>query len=104
MNIKLGMVMDPIESIKTHKDSSFAMLLAAQARDWEIYYLQPHDLALRDGCCVARMHSIRVEDNPAAWYQVTGEKTMPLEYLDTVLMRKDPPFDMEYIYTSYILD
>ena len=104
MNIKLGIVMDPIESIKIHKDSSFAMLLAAQARNWEIYYLQPHDLALRDGRCVASMQSIRVDDNPAAWYEVTGEKTMPLEYLDTVLMRKDPPFDMEYIYTTYLLE
>ncbi len=104
MNIKLGMVMDPIESIKIHKDSSFAMLLAAQARNWEIYYLQPHDLALRDARCVASMQSIRVDDNPAAWYEVTGEKTMPLEYLDAVLMRKDPPFDMEYIYTTYLLE
>ncbi|MEN8178187.1 MAG: glutathione synthase [Pseudomonadota bacterium] len=104
MNIKLGMVMDPIESIKIHKDSSFAMLLAAQARNWEIYYLQPRDLSLRDGRCLAKMHSIRVADDPAGWFEITGEKTLPLENLDVVLMRKDPPFDMEYIYTTYLLE
>ncbi len=104
MNIKLGIVMDPIESIKTQKDSSFAMLLAAQARNWEIYYLQPHDLSLRDGRCIAKMHSIQVDDNPTAWYKITGEQTQPLESLDAVLMRKDPPFNMEYIYTTYLLE
>ena len=104
MTIKLGMVMDPIESIKIHKDSSFAMLLAAQARNWQLYYLQPQDLSLRDGNCVAKVQAIRVTDDPAGWFEITGEDIVPLESLDVVLMRKDPPFDMEYIYTTYQLE
>ncbi|MEN8167092.1 MAG: glutathione synthase [Pseudomonadota bacterium] len=104
MSIKLGIVMDPIESIKIHKDSSFAMLLAAQAKGWELYYLQPEDLTLRDGHCHARMRRLLVEDNPTGWYEFLDEITAPLESLDSVLMRKDPPFDMEYIYTTYLLE
>jgi glutathione synthase len=104
MSIKLGIVMDPIESIKIHKDSSFAMLLAAQAKGWELYYLQQEDLTLRDGHCHARMRRLLVEDNPTGWYEFLGEMTAPLESLDSVLMRKDPPFDMEYIYTTYLLE
>lgn len=104
MSIKLGIVMDPIESIKIKKDSSFAMFLAAQARDWEIYYLQQHDLSLRDGRCQARIRRLEVEDNPKRWYRFLGEERVLLDSLDVVLMRKDPPFDMEYIYTTYLLE
>ncbi|MGD8587979.1 MAG: glutathione synthase [Chromatiales bacterium] len=104
MSIKIGVVMDPIDSIKIKKDSSFAMLLAAQARQWEVYYLQQQDLSLRDGRCFARMHRLQVFDNPAGWYDLQGEVAAPLDSLDAVLMRKDPPFDMEYIYTTYLLE
>ncbi|MDJ0806977.1 MAG: glutathione synthase [Gammaproteobacteria bacterium] len=104
MKIKLGMLMDPIESINIHKDSSFAMLLAAQERNWEIHYLQQQDLSLQGGHCVANLHAIKVEDDPTGWFEITGEHTLPLEELDVVLMRKDPPFDMEYIYTTYLLE
>jgi glutathione synthase len=104
MSIKLGVVMDPIESIKINKDSTFAMLLAAQARQWEVYYLQQRDLSLRDGRCIARMQRLGVRDDPGGWYDLQGEITAPLDSLDSVLMRKDPPFDMEYIYTTYLLE
>jgi glutathione synthase len=104
MSIKLGVLMDPIESINIKKDSTFAMLLAAQARGWEVYYLQQKDLSLRDGRCFARLRRLRVEDNPAGWYEFLNEEVTPLDSLDTVLMRKDPPFDMEYIYSTYLLE
>ncbi len=102
--LKLGVVMDPIASIKIHKDSTFAMLLAAQARGWRLFYMEQRDLSLRDGVCHARTRELRVEDNPAGWYRLDEASLMPLQQLDAVLMRKDPPFDMEYIYTTYLLE
>ena len=104
MTIKLGVVMDPIGSIKIYKDSTFAMLLAAQARGWEIHYLEQQDLSLRDGVCLARTRELLVEDNQAGWHRFGDAHQMPLHELDVVLMRKDPPFDMEYIYTTYLLE
>lgn len=104
MNITLGIVMDPIESINIKKDSSFAMLLAAQARGWTLKYMQPGDLSLQDGVSLARMQEISVQDSPDQWFSVLDETTAPLSSLDAILMRKDPPFDMEYIYTTYLLE
>jgi glutathione synthase len=102
--IRLGVVMDPIGSIKIHKDSTFAMLLAAQARGWRLLYMEQADLSLRDDQCQTRVRELEVEDNPAGWYRLGEARNMPLQQLDVVLMRKDPPFDMEYIYTTYLLE
>ncbi|MEO6697411.1 MAG: glutathione synthase [Gammaproteobacteria bacterium] len=104
MTLRLGVVMDPIASINIKKDSSFAMLLEAQRRGWPIAYMEQGDLFLRDGKTYARMRSLRVEDNPKHWFELGGETTEPLTALDVILMRKDPPFDMEYIYTTYLLE
>lgn len=104
MTIQLGVVMDPIESINIKKDSTFAMLLAAQTRGWDIFYIQQKDLSLRDGHCHASLRKLKVMDDPTGWYEFLAETSAPLESLDTVLMRKDPPFDMEYIYTTYLLE
>jgi glutathione synthase len=104
MNKVMGMVMDPIESIKIHKDSSFAMLLAAQSRNWTLNYMQPHDLSLRDGVCYANASRIRVKDDPDEWFSVIDQQQIPLHQMDLIMMRKDPPFDMEYIYTTYLLE
>lgn len=104
MAISLGMIMDPIADISLHKDSSFAMLLAAQSRDWPLYYMEQNDLFLRDGVVYAEMRSLSVEDNPAGWFQLGPSQVRPLSELDVVLNRKDPPFNMEYIYTTYLLD
>jgi glutathione synthase len=104
MSIKLGVVMDPIESINIIKDSTFAMLLAAQSRGWDIYYLEQNDLSLHNGRCQARMRKLHVVDDLSDWYEFQDEQITALEWLDTVLMRKDPPFDMEYIYTTYLLE
>lgn len=102
--ISLGVLMDPIDSIKIKKDSSFAMMLEAQRREYDLYYMQQSDLFLKDGCVYARMYPIRVKDDPQSWYQLGEAITQPLHILSTVLMRKDPPFDMEYIYTTYLLE
>jgi glutathione synthase len=104
MTIKLGVVMDPIESIHFHKDSTLAMLLAAQARGWELYYMQQADLFLRDGQCQAAMSRLEVMDNSGSWFTHVEQETRPLGVLDAVLMRKDPPVDMEYMYTTFLLE
>lgn len=102
--VTLGVVMDPVGSIKPYKDSTFAMLLEAQARDWEIHYMEQPDLYVRDGVAGARAQGIEVTDNNQSWYTLGDIRDIALADLDVILMRKDPPFDMEYIYTTYILE
>jgi glutathione synthase len=104
MNISLGVVMDPIETITIKKDSTFAMMLEAQTRGWQLWYLELGDLFLRDGLSHARQRRVEVMDDPACWYRVLEEREAPLSSLDAVLMRKDPPFDMEYVYATYLLE
>ena len=104
MTIKIGIVMDPISDIKIHKDSSFAMLLEAQSRGWELYYLEMQDLYLDNGRCFAISKKLTVQRDPENWYQLEEPIEHPLADLDAVLMRKDPPFDTEYIYATYLLE
>ncbi|CDH06371.1 glutathione synthetase [Xenorhabdus bovienii str. oregonense] len=102
--IKLGIVMDPISSIKIKKDTSFAMLLEAQKRGWEIHYMEMNDLYLHQGEARARTRLLTVEENLQQWYQFGSEQEIALDNLHVILMRKDPPFDTEYIYATYILE
>jgi len=102
--MKLGMVMDPIAGIDIRKDSSFAMLLAAQALGWEIYYMEMADLFIAGCTPCARMRRLTVADNPGRWFEFGAESTAELEKLDSILMRKDPPVDMEYIYITQLLE
>ena len=104
MSIKLGVVMDPISEITVKKDSSLAMLLAAQARGWSLHYMEMKHLHLRDGICYGHMAPLAVRDNPQSWFDLAEAQTRPLSELDVVLMRKDPPFDMEFIYATYLLE
>lgn len=104
MTISLGVVMDPIQNITIHKDSTFAMLLEAQRRGWDIWYMEQSDLFLEGDQTYSRMQQLQVKDDPAHWYDLLSEQTAPLDNLDVVLMRVDPPFDMEYIYTTYLLE
>jgi glutathione synthase len=100
----LGVVMDPIESIKPKKDSTLAMLLAAQRASWDVVYFRQQDLAIRDGAPLGRGRRLAVKDDPESWFELGAAWDGSLESLDALLMRKDPPFDMEYIYTTYILE
>jgi glutathione synthase len=104
MKLKLGIVMDPLEDIKTAKDSSFAMLLAAQKRGWTLHYMQQSDLYMKDAIAMARACVTEVEDDPDHWFKTQSPRDIKLSSLDVILMRKDPPFDMEYIITTYILE
>jgi len=100
----LGVLMDPIDSIKYHKDSTLAMLLAAQARGWDLQYMEMGDLLLIDGEAKAWMRPLKVFADAEHWFEL-GESTLrPLHELNVILMRKDPPFDMEYIYATYLLE
>ncbi|MBI1195456.1 MAG: glutathione synthase [Gammaproteobacteria bacterium] len=100
----LGVVMDPIESIKPAKDTTLAMMLEAQRRGWRIAYMQQRDLYLRDGSVRAHVTEIRVEDSKTSWWTGGEGEDRALASLDVVLMRKDPPFDIEYVYTTHLLE
>ncbi len=104
MPIALGVVMDSIDSIKYHKDSTLAMLLAAQSRGWDLYYMEMGDLLLADDMAQAWMRPIEVFADASHWYEADESSLRPLHQLDVILMRKDPPFNMEYIYATYLLE
>lgn len=101
---KLGIVMDPIASINIKKDSSFAMLLEAQQRGYEIHYMEMADLYLLEGEARANTRQLSVKADSANWFSFGDAQDIPLGDLDVILMRKDPPFDTEYIYATYILE
>ncbi|WP_297527288.1 glutathione synthase [Thiohalobacter sp.] len=104
MTLRLGILMDPIGHIKIHKDSSFAMLLAAQRRGWRLGYMEQGDLFLRGGRAYAHLCPLTVRDDPHHWHELGEPALTPLDHLDVILMRKDPPVDMEYMATTYILE
>jgi len=102
--VRLVVVMDPIAAIKPAKDSTLRILLAAQARGWELFYAELKDLWLRDGIAWGRLATLKVMDDPRSWFSLGQSANSKLGDFDVILMRKDPPFDTEYIYSTYILD
>jgi glutathione synthase len=104
MSIKLGVVMDPIETITSKKDTTLAMLLAAQNRGWAIHYMLQSDLYLQEGQCRASVRTLAVQDDEKNWFSYGEQSDIAVGELDVVLMRKDPPFDMDYIYSTYLLE
>lgn len=102
--IKLGIVMDPISDINIKKDSSFAMLQAAQSRGYQLFYMEMKDLAMVNGVAMATMSPLTVQQDEQNWYQLGDATDTPLAELDVILMRKDPPFDTEFIYATYMLE
>jgi glutathione synthase len=103
-NIRTGVVMDPISGIKSYKDSTFAMLLEAQRRGHELLYMETTDLSIIDGVAMGHMRNLSVRDNTDDWFTLGESTHRELAMLDILLMRKDPPFNMDYIYMTYILD
>jgi glutathione synthase len=101
---RIVVVMDPIASIKPAKDTTLAMMLAAQQRGWTLWYAEQSDLWLRDGVAMARVRDVKVTDDLQSWFEFGNPQTIKLGEADAILMRKDPPFDMEFIYTTYILE
>lgn len=104
MSVRLGIVMDPIAGIAFKKDSSLAMLLAAQARGWSLFYMEQQDLYQLGSQARGRMRPLRVFNDPEHWFELDAETDEPLGELDVILMRKDPPFNGEYVYATYLLE
>ncbi|MFK0573719.1 glutathione synthase, partial [Endozoicomonas sp.] len=104
MSIKLGVVMDPIASINYKKDSSLAMLLAASQKGWQLFYMEQADLYQKDGIAMGSVQPLQVRADPNDWFELEARQEMPLDGLDVILMRKDPPFDMEFVYSTYLLE
>ena len=102
--IRLGVLMDPIEGIKPAKDTTLAMLLEAQSRGYELRYMTQPDLSARGGRLATRWRPLEVADDAARWFSLGDTRDSPAAELDVLMMRKDPPFDMEYIYTTYLLE
>lgn len=105
--MKLAFIVDPLDSIKINKDSSYAMMSEANMRGHQIYVFEQHDMALLDNrvICYARVLQLKTtEQDNKQWY-ITGDiEKIPLHGFDAVMMRKDPPFDMEYVYSTYLLE
>jgi len=102
--VQLAVVMDPIATIKPTGDSTLAMLVQAQAKGWQLHYAEMPDLWLRDGQAFGRLSALQVADDQSNWFDLGDTAITPLGELDVILMRKDPPFNMEYVYATYILE
>jgi len=101
---QLGVIMDPIDAITPYKDSTLAMLLAAQRHGFALHYFTLGDLYLRDGQARGLSQTLSVRDDNDDWFDFGASNDVALGDLDVILMRKDPPFDMEYVYATYILE
>ncbi len=108
MTIKLGVVMDPLPSVNLKKDTTVAMLQEVQSRGWELFYYEQQDIVLTEGRVHGHSRRLTLKDNlqpdDKDWFELGESSLTPLAELDVILMRKDPPFDMEYIYTTYLLE
>jgi len=104
MTHKIAILMDPIHKINIKKDSSFAMLIEAKQRNHALFYLEQSDLQLKDGRVWAWLSKLDVYQDEEHWFEKDSAELVPLDSMDILLMRKDPPFDMEFVYTTYLLE
>lgn len=102
--MKLGVVMDPISSINIKKDSTFEMIWQAQTLGWQIHYFELSDLSIENGIALGQSRGLSVFQDSAHWFELSEPNPIELGELDAILMRKDPPFDMEFVYSTYILE
>lgn len=104
--MKLAFIIDQLDSIKTSKDSSFAMICEAIARNHQVYVLYQHDIVLINHRVTGFSRTLTLTDTlqDGHWYKTSAISAIPLQQFDAVLMRKDPPFDLEYIYSTYLLE
>jgi len=104
MSRKIGVVMDPIETINYKKDTTLGLLWAARDRGWSLFYMQQKDLYLAGGIARAKMRPLEVREDPTDYYSLGDAEDRDLNDLDIIFMRKDPPFDMEFVYTTQLLE
>ncbi len=103
MTRTLAVLMDAIAAVAIKKDSTFAMLLEAQRRGWQILYMEQGDLAIRGGAPWARAAALRVRDDPADWYTLDAADWIDLREVTAILARKDPPVDAQFLYDTHVL-
>ncbi|MFQ3788571.1 glutathione synthase [Halomonas sp. A29] len=101
--LRVGVVMDAIAHLTYKKDTTLAMLWAAQERGWSLHYMEQEDLYLRDGRAHARMRDLTAFRNPDDWYALGAPEERPLAELDAILMRKDPPVDAHFLNAVHLL-
>ncbi|WP_343153594.1 glutathione synthase [Buchnera aphidicola (Mindarus keteleerifoliae)] len=104
MSVHLGVIMDPISKINIEKDSTFSMLLKAKKRNYILYYMQLGDVFLKKDRIYGKTKILNVINDKKKWFSFSEEKIIPLSKLDVILIRKDPPVNMEFIYLTYLLD
>jgi len=105
--MRLLVILDPLPSVKTYKDSTYAMMVEAAARGHELFVCEQHELSLARGHALARVTPLRLTDTTgsgAPWYEAGEPRSEPIAAFGAVLMRKDPPFDMEYVFSTYLLE
>jgi len=102
--MKIGVVMDPIESINFKKDSTLAMMLEAESRKHQLFYMTPDSLYINEKGAFAVAKTLQVKNDPTGWFDFKEEKQIKLSELDVILMRQDPPFNSNYIYNTYVLE
>ena len=102
--MRLALILDPLEQIKTYKDTSFAIMREAAQRGHDLYVLQQGDVLLQSGTVIGQVRRLEMQAHDVDWYVLGETERMPLHAFDAVLMRKDPPFDMEYVFSTYLLE
>ena len=102
--MKIGVVMDPIESINFKKDSTLAMMLEAQSRKHQLFYITPDSLYINEKGAFAKAKNLQVKNDPTGWFDFKEEQQIKLSELDVILMRQDPPFNSNFIYNTYVLE
>ncbi|HEY6280646.1 MAG TPA: glutathione synthase [Burkholderiales bacterium] len=102
--MNFAFILDPLDTLKVYKDSSFAMMVEAASRGHALYVMQQQDVILQLGRVLGHARKLTLTGNEDDWYRAGEIEIMPLERFDVVLMRKDPPYDMEYIYSTYLLE
>ena len=102
--MKIAFIVDPLDEFKTYKDSTYAMMREAAARSHELYVMQQQDMMWRDSVVIARAQLLTLSNQLDPWYRVNDSEEIALKDFDAILMRKDPPFDMEYLYSTYLLE
>lgn len=102
--LRVAIVMDPIQTVKTYKDTSFRIALEAQARGYELLYLELADMFIEQGTAMARVQPLQITDREQDFYQLGKAEIVVMGELDVIFMRKDPPFDIEFVYATHMLD
>ena len=102
--MKLAFILDPLDSLKTYKDTSVAIMREAATRGHRLFAIMPEDLVWRPGTVTCFARELVLTGDKYKWYEASEPEELSLAAFDAVLMRKDPPFDMEYVYSTYLLE